>query len=155
MFSTALSASNTLPSYHTEMGYWPHKGSFFFFLEGKITLMHDSTADMTDTCDDDVDRCYTSALVNPCARDTPLFAAGVMPIIQKYTVSTNSNALNHAIAFEVVFDSIFVVFDKLSRKLCRIGGETYDLLEVNNNFYDVNAPTTGVTVVGSQTISVS
>ena len=155
MFSTALSASNTLPSYHTEMGYWPHKGSFFFFLEGKITLMHDSTADMTDTCDDDVDRCYTSALVDPCARDTPLFgnSNGVGLAIIRKTVSTNTNAANHAIAFEVVFDSIFVVFDLQSNILCRIGGETYDALTVVNKFFDLTWTGTEVTFVDAKSFS--
>jgi hypothetical protein len=116
----ALSSSNTLPTYHTEMGYWPRIGSFFFFLEGSLTLMHDSNSVIPDSCEDDVDRCYTSHQVDPCARDTPLFInsvldptnGGVDPIVVKYTVSTNSNSENHAIAFEVVFDSIFVVFNK-------------------------------------------
>lgn len=91
------------------MGYWPHKGSFFYFNQGSITLWYDSSADRTDTCANDQDRCYTSALVDPCARDTPLFKS-VVPAYKSYIVSTSNSDTNHAIAFEIVFDSIFVVF---------------------------------------------
>jgi len=72
-FTQALTSSTTLPLYHTDMGYWPYKGSFFYFVKGSIYLFHDDQADMTDTCDFSDDRCDNSALKDPCSRDTPLF----------------------------------------------------------------------------------
>jgi len=65
------------------MSYWPLKGSFFWFVNGYMHLKHDGQADMTDTCNKDtlsanpkLNRCDRSSLKDPCARDTPLFAAG-------------------------------------------------------------------------------
>ena len=107
------------------MGYWPHKGSFFFFDKGYIYLFQDVDADTQDYCecpdatssnDDCVNTenlCDTSKAKDPCAIATPLFASGTTPLIHKLQVDTSTNGgwnVNHVLTFEIVFDSIFVVF---------------------------------------------
>ena len=153
--SVSLGSSNLLsdiPMYHVEMGYWPHKGSFFYFNRAYMWLIHDPNADMTDfcmcppdgyvdvgspadTCEATENRCDTSRMIDPCARDTPLFATGVTPLFNQVQVSTsNNNNNNHAIAFEIVFDSIFVIFNQEDQIVYRVGGTTYDNL-IANQFY--------------------
>ena len=74
-------------------------------------MKHDPSAYLTDTCDNDTKRCDRASDTDPCARDTPLFPnGGAAPIHVDYAVSSNNVDTNHAVAFEVVFDSIFVVF---------------------------------------------
>jgi len=95
--SVALDNSgfSDIPHYHVEIGYWPHKGVFFYFSKGYIYLIHDPNADMTDfcecppdvstgntACDETENRCDTSRMVDPCANDTPLFAAGTVPLFR-------------------------------------------------------------------------
>ena len=50
-------------------------------------------------------------MVDPCARDTPLMASGTTPLFHSLQVASNTQDSNHAIAFEIVFDSIFVIFN--------------------------------------------
>ena len=38
--------ASDIPKYHVEMGYWPHKGAFFYFNRGVLFLIHDPNADM-------------------------------------------------------------------------------------------------------------
>ena len=118
-----------LPDYYVEMGWWPQKGSFFYFNRGFIHLKHDPDADMQDycecppedfdadtmtattTCEATLNRCDTSQMVDPCARDTPLFASGGSGLEHEVLrVAASTSATVHAVAWEVVFDSIFVVF---------------------------------------------
>lgn len=79
-----------MPLYHVEMGYWPFKGSFFWFNRGSLYLKHDSNADMTDACEDPNNRCDFSAVKDPCSRDTPLFNTGSTMQSKGYTVSTST-----------------------------------------------------------------
>lgn len=99
-YSRALDSSlvSDIPLYHVEIGYWPHKGAFFYFNKGYIYLIHDPNADMQDfcecppdgfdvvngipsnVCEETVNKCDTSRMVDPCHRDHPLFAAGTVPL---------------------------------------------------------------------------
>lgn len=50
----ALGSSNNLsfiPNYVVEIGYWPHKGAFFYFNRGYMFLIHDPEADTQDFCE--------------------------------------------------------------------------------------------------------
>ena len=117
------------PIKNIEFGYWPHKGSFFWFVKGRLYLKHDPNADMRDPCDPKTlsvettwNQCDRSVLTDPCHRDYPLFlnSTGKRPngsnnptttlMHASYAVSSNTNNNNHAVAFDTVFDSIFVVF---------------------------------------------
>ena len=104
---------------------------------------------MTDTCDNDTKRCDRAADTDPCARDTPLFpTGGAGPVHVDYGVATNTLDTNHAVAFEVVFDSIFVIFVSSSGNedqiVYRIGGETYNAL-VSTSFYVLSTGGNGIT----------
>jgi len=123
-YSANLNGDDDIPIKHVEIGFWPLKGSFFYFVKGKLFLKHDPTADMTDTCDpatlaanSALNRCDNSSLKDPCARDTPLFLnstkVGSTPVVLRHhsiQVSTSSSNTNYAVTFETVFDSLFVVF---------------------------------------------
>ena len=51
IYEKAIDSEKDLPIKHVEIGYWPLKGAFFYFVKGHILLKHDTTADTTDTCD--------------------------------------------------------------------------------------------------------
>lgn len=73
-------------------------------------IKHDAAADMQDTCDNSVNRCDRSGNVDPCARDTPLFATGTAIAHHYVAIDDDTNKKNFALAWEVVFDSVFVIF---------------------------------------------
>jgi hypothetical protein len=87
LYTAAMTANvDDFPIHHIEIGYWPLKGSFFYFVKGKLYLKHDPSADKTDTCDPTylaansaIGRCDRSTLKDPCARTTPLFANSTHP----------------------------------------------------------------------------
>lgn len=126
------------------MGYWPHKGSFFWFNKGNMYLKHDATADMTDTCDNSVSRCDRSSNVDVCSRDTPLFPTGSAIAHHYVAIDSNTNNRNYALAYDIVFDSVFVIFGKNDQVIYRVGGATYDAL-VSTEFYVLGAGATGIT----------
>ena len=138
------------------MGWWQHKGSFFYFNRGYLHLKYDATADTTDYCecppesfDPDVDtasnrceltlnRCETAEMLDPCGRENPLFPSGSTLAHAVYQVADSVGLGVHAQAFEIVFDSIFVIFDNNVNVIYRVGGETYDTL-VKGTFYTHSA----------------
>ena len=87
-YTKTLTNTISLPIYHSDMGYWPFKGSFFYFVKGTVYFLHDPLADMTDTCNFSDDRCDNSGLVDPCARDTPLFNTGTTWETYSYLASS-------------------------------------------------------------------
>jgi len=105
---------------------------------------------MQDTCDPKTltdndaswNRCDNSARKDPCARDTPLFLNNTLGVTttlvhKDYKVSTNSDDENHAVTFEIVFDSIFVVFTNQNKIIYRVGGDNvYDMIV--SKFYQQN-----------------
>lgn len=133
------------------MGYWPLKGSFFWFNNGYMHLKHDAAADMRDTCDKitlsgdpALNRCDRSSLKDPCARDTPLFANGTPLAHYSYQVSSSTSDSNYAISYEAVFDSMFVIFGISTaekKRIYRIGGETAATLHKSKVFEMNNVPT--------------
>ena len=113
-------ADDDFPIKFVEMGYWPYKGSFFWFVKGSLFLKNDNDATTDDPCDATFlsnnagatrcDRSDRNKIKDPCDRNTPLFATGATLNHKKYAVSTDDSITNYAVAFETVFDSIFVVF---------------------------------------------
>lgn len=146
--------NNDFPVYQIEMGYWPHKGSFFWFNKGNLYLKHDAQADMTDTCDNSDARCDRSSVRDVCSRDTPLFPNGEAIAHSYVEVSTNTANRNYALAYDVVFDSIFVIFNNEDQIIYRVGGPTYDNL-VASEFYVLSAGATGITTVFEDTKTVT
>lgn len=111
---------------------------------------------MTDTCDFSDDRCDNSALKDPCSRETPLFN-NADPLTQfltaSYAVSTQSNDDTNVIAFEAVFDSLFIIWKGQMRKIYRLGGPTYDAL-IATLFVNINSNDGIDTFVDTKTINV-
>lgn len=58
--------------------------------------------------------------------------------------TNNSNDNNHAISYEIVFDSIFVIFSQTSERIYRVGGTTYNNLAASK-FYTLSAGGNGIT----------
>lgn len=52
--------------------------------------------------------------------------------------STNTNKSNHAISFEIVFDSIFVIFANNPQIIRRVAGTTYSNLAASD-FYTLSS----------------
>lgn len=103
-------------------------------------MKHDPTADMVDYCDDGAyatNRCDTSTTTkDPCARTSPLFSTSMLHY-QK-NIANDDSATNLPIAFEIAFDSLFVVFTSNEKKIYRISGDAYNNLS-KVNFFRMNA----------------
>ena len=69
-------------------------------------------------------------------------------------ISTSTSDTNYAVSFEIVFDSIFVIFSAEQTKIWRIGGDTYNTV-IKSLFYTQNTGphTMGLFDDGKQTVT--
>ena len=131
---------NDFPLKAVEFGYWPQKGAFFYFSKGYVFFKQDPAAYTIDTCGVEFENfCDRSSDISHCERDEPLFKGTWDTATQSWidkdqatlnhhsmVVSSNTADDNYAITFDVVFDSIFVVFENEDQRIYRIGRHDND-----------------------------